>query len=190
MRFPAYLLGGIIIHGVIIIIRPATIDDVPGMATVRVTTWKQAYAGIVPADFLNNLSIERNIEGWRKNLFLQPDPNDVRFVAERDTGQIVGFAIGGAERDGDPEYHAEIYAIYILPEYHRQGIGRQLIQNSVAALKDKGFSNLIIWALTENPNVEFYITLGGKPLRHKQQEIGGKILPETGFVWDTLDILL
>ncbi len=173
-----------------ITIRAATIEDVPGMAFVRVTTWQKAYADIVPAEFLKNLSIERNIEGWRKSLFLQPDPQDVCFVAENETGQVIGFAIGGVERDGDPIYHAEIYALYILPEYHRLGIGRRLVKRSVEALQQKGFSSLIIWALTENPNVKFYESLGGRPLRRKEQEIGGKVLPETGFVWDDLEPLL
>lgn len=171
-------------------IRPAAIEDVPGMAAVRVITWQKAYAGIVPAEYLNQLSIERNIEGWRKSLFLQPDPNDVCFVAENETGQIIGFAIGGAERDGDPVYHAEIFAIYILPEYHRQGVGRRLVKCSVEALQQKGFSNLLIWALSANPNVKFYENLGGRPMRRKEQEIGGKVLPETGFAWDDFELLL
>lgn len=173
-----------------ITIRTATIEDVPGMAAVRVVTWQKAYAGIVPAEYLNQLSIERSIEGWRKNLFLQPDPNDVCFVAENENGQIIGFAIGGAERDGDPVYRAEIFAIYILTEYHHLGIGRLLVKHSVKALQQKGFNNLIIWALTANPNVKFYESLGGRPLRRKEQEIGGKVLPETGFVWDSLEPLL
>lgn len=173
-----------------ITIRPAMIEDVPGMAQVRVTTWRQAYAGIVPDEFLNNLSVERSIEAWRKNLFLQPTPGDFSLVALDDSGQVVGFAIGGAERDGDPLYRGEIYALYILPECQHQGIGRRLVQAGAAALQRQGFTSLLIWALSQNPNLGFYLRLGGHPLRTKQQEIGGKVLEETAFAWDDLSVLL
>ena len=171
-------------------IRPARIEDVEAIAAVRVTTWQHAYAGIVPDDYLANLSPERNIQGWRQNLFITPDPDDVCFVAETDAHQVIGFLIGGRDRDADMLYTAEIFAIYILPTYHHRGIGRQLCQAAVQALRQKGFNSLIIWALAENPYRHFYEKLGGTPVRQKQIEIGGKLLEETGFGWLDSSVIL
>ena len=56
------------------------------------------------------------------------------YVAENDAGEIVGFACGGPERSGDPVYTGELYGIYVLPEYHRRGIGRRWIVKDLAAL--------------------------------------------------------
>jgi Acetyltransferase (GNAT) family. len=49
------------------------------------------------------------------------------YVAENKSGKIVGFAAGGRERMGKYMYQGELFAIYILEEYQRQGIGRQLL---------------------------------------------------------------
>ncbi len=44
-------------------------------------------------------------------------------VVEAERGRIVGFAVGGPERSGNPVYKGELYAIYIIEEYQQQGIG-------------------------------------------------------------------
>ena len=39
-------------------IRRAKLDDAPGIAKVHVESWRTTYKGIIPNDFLNNLSYE------------------------------------------------------------------------------------------------------------------------------------
>ena len=53
--------------------------------------------------------------------------NHFIYVAENEAGQIVGFADGGPERARDMTFKGELYAIYILNDYQRQGVGRHLI---------------------------------------------------------------
>jgi len=48
------------------------------------------------------------------------------YVAEAATGAIAGFAHSGPERSGHKLYAGELYAIYLLAAYQRQGLGRQL----------------------------------------------------------------
>lgn len=71
------------------IIRKAKLDDATGIAKVHVDSWKSTYKGIIPDDFLNNLSYERRTELWKKNI--AKEDNHV-VVAENNEGQIVGFA--------------------------------------------------------------------------------------------------
>ncbi|HPH95732.1 MAG TPA: GNAT family N-acetyltransferase [Anaerolineaceae bacterium] len=164
-------------------VREGTFEDIPAAATVRVKTWQAAYRGIVPDEFLDNLSIERNIARWQAN-FSVKDHFSLFYVGENDAGEVVGFALGGAERDGDPEYHGEIGALYIFPEYQGKGLGRMLVQAFAAALVDEGFTDMLIWVLTDNhPSRRFYEAMGGQAVRQKEQEIGGKPLQETGYGW-------
>lgn len=37
-------------------LHPATVNDAPAIAHIAIDTWRSAYAGIVPADFLDHLS--------------------------------------------------------------------------------------------------------------------------------------
>jgi len=94
------------------LIREATHNDVPAIAKVHVDTWRTTYRGIVPDEHLVNLSYERRANGWYRILSLAPEDGNFTFVAEDESGEIVGFANGGVERTGDPIYQGELTAIY------------------------------------------------------------------------------
>jgi len=167
------------------LIRAAKLQDADMLARAHVDTWRQAYAGIVPADFLAGLTYERSAERWRGRLS-NVEPGQFVFVAENGASQVVGFATGGPERDQDPEYQGEVYALYVRPEYQRHHLGRKLVQTSVEHLRQNGIGTLLIWVLAQNPSRRFYESLGGQPARERTVEIGGAALPEVGYGWRDL----
>ena len=72
-------------------IRMATVADAAQIAAVHVQSWQGAYRGLLPDDFLANLSLERRKTGWESML---SDPANVVPVYELDS-QIVGFVSYG-----------------------------------------------------------------------------------------------
>ncbi len=48
-----------------VIVREATVADAAGIAVVHVEAWRSAYADIVPAAFLAELSVAARAEAWR-----------------------------------------------------------------------------------------------------------------------------
>jgi GNAT superfamily N-acetyltransferase len=170
-------------------IRCAQPADAAGIARVHVDTWRTTYGGIVPAEHLANLSYTQREERWRERL---TDPNNPTFtyVAETDAGRIVGFATGCPERENDPVYKGELGGLYVLKEYQHRGIGRQLVMTIARHLINLGFTNMLIWVLAENSACGFYAALGGKPVREKMANIGGKDLREIGYGWDDLQVFL
>ena len=110
----------------------------------------------------------------------------VRLCRRNGARQIVAFASAGTEREKDPVYKGEMYALYVLKEYQRRGIGRQLVAMIARRLSENGLANMLIWVLAENPACVFYAALGGKPAREKMIAIGGKKLREVGYGWDDL----
>ncbi len=52
---------------------------------------------------------------------------------------MVGFASGGPERDDIPGYDGELYGLYVLAAYQRQGIGRALMLTVARRLVADGF---------------------------------------------------
>jgi GNAT superfamily N-acetyltransferase len=160
-------------------IREATIHDAGAIARVNVDCWRTSYAGIVPAAHLAGLSYEQRAENWRR----YREPGRYTYVAEDSRAGIVAFASGGPERSGDVVYRGEIYALYVLPAYHRQGIGRQLIAAVTRRLLADGLTTLLIWVLADNPARAFYARLGGSPVRQQMINIGGADLAEIGYGW-------
>jgi len=168
-------------------IRHANLSDASAIARVHVASWQETYPGIVPDDFLKNLSVERRFAQWANSLSDPGDEYHRTLIAELDD-QIVGFVNYGYEHEADPIYRGELFAIYIMRSAHRQGIGRSLVNETVQGLLDLGVSSMLVWVLRENPACGFYERLGGVSLREKMIEIGGKELSEVAYGWRDLKI--
>lgn len=165
------------------IIREAKIEDAAAIAKVHVDSWRTTYQGIVPGQYLAGLSYERSEWMWR-DILSNSQPLNFTVVAEDDQGNIVGFANGGREREGNPTYTGEVFAIYLLAEFQRRGIGSQLMVVLVSRLIQSGLTSLLVWVLEENPGRRFYERLGGKLGSQKVLNIGGANLTIVSYVWE------
>lgn len=168
-------------------VRRATEEDATGIAKVHVDSWRTTYKGIVPDDFLEQMSYDTSEARWLR-IARQNTPGYIMFVAEDEGGNIVGFANGGRERSGEANYHGELYAIYLLESYQRQGIGQTLFRHMIQHLTANGFGSMLIWVLADNPSCQFYESMGGIPVREQSIEIGGKRLREIGYGWRLEDV--
>jgi GNAT superfamily N-acetyltransferase len=167
------------------LIRPATPTDAAAIARVHVDSWRTTYAGIVPADYLDHLSYAQREQFWH-DIFANPAPSGCVYVAEHDTGALLGFASGGPERSGDTVYRGELYAIYLLARYQRQGLGRRLTLAVAQRLLQCGLPSMLIWVLAANPGRAFYAALGGQPVYEKNVTIGAAQLREVAYGWPDL----
>ncbi|RUQ28300.1 GNAT family N-acetyltransferase [Peribacillus cavernae] len=163
--------------------RIASAADIQGIAHVHVDSWKSTYKGIISNEYLASLDTEKRAESWEKIL---NNGKSITYVAESETGEIVGFASGGQEQTGDPIYMGEVYAIYILESHQRKGLGKKLIKPVIAELINRKFPNLVIWALEENGCRSFYESLGGKIVNKKPILISGSSLIEVAYGWDNI----
>ncbi|MEF2098178.1 GNAT family N-acetyltransferase [Bacillus sp. CFBP9009] len=169
-------------------IRKAMEQDVRGIANVHINSWKTTYKGILPDQYLSSMNLEAKKKNWLRNLKML---HNATFVAESDNGEIIGFAAGGPEQTNDPHIQGEVYAIYFLQEYQRQGLGRKMIKAVIHELMIMEHQNLIIWALKDNPSCGFYRALGGQVRAEKTVKMAGIELIEVGFGWEDIqDILL
>ena len=78
---------------------------------------------------------------------------------------------------------AELYAIYILTEERRSGIGRLLLQTTAAHWRERGATELVLWVLEGNaPARGFYEATGWRPDGARQQlEIARTSLTEIRY---------
>ena len=170
------------------VIRPAAPGDEAGIASVHVSSWRTSYQGIMPDQVLQNLSVERSTAMWQSQL--ERDSIVTIFVAEWDR-TIIGFASGGPFRpdqappDFRPGFGCEVYAIYLLGRFKRQGIGGRLIERLGRELAGKGCRSMMLWVLADNEVARrFYEKMGGRVVGKKTDVFGGKELVESAYGFD------
>jgi L-amino acid N-acyltransferase YncA len=167
-------------------IRKAVLTDAKEIAKVHVDSWKTTYANIVPDEYLNNLTYEKQEQLWINNI-----PNGDVYVAENNQGEIVGFASGGQERSGKyPNYNSELYAIYILKEYQRNGLGKLLLKPIIEELTQQNIFTMLVLVLEDNSSRHFYESLGAKKLDSIEIDFSAKNLNELVYGWDNIRTIL
>jgi GNAT superfamily N-acetyltransferase len=108
-------------------VREARQEDAGAIARVHVDYWRTSYRGIVPEGFLTGMSYESFEDRWGGWLRGVGNSRWAYYVVEQPSGKIVGFASGSPRRGlAHDDYGLELYALYLLHEHQRAGIGRRL----------------------------------------------------------------
>jgi GNAT superfamily N-acetyltransferase len=162
------------------VIREATITDCRAVAEVHVRSWRESFAGILPQPFLDKMSVEKRARAFESRFH---DTSYRMYVAEVPERGVVGFADFGEPREIIDTYEGELYAIYLLPEAQRKGIGGRLFQRGVQFLIENGRTSMYLLALAVSPYRAFYEKMGGQVIGRKQVEIEGVMYDELVYGW-------
>lgn len=143
-------------------IRPAQVADAAAIADVHVRSWREAYTGIVPDDFLAGLDPRQRTPVWSEHLRRGPDEHVLTWVAEV-AGRLVGFVTLGPGRDEDVHRgDREIYSIYLEPEQWGRGVARDLMRTVVGEAGPS--ARILLWVLADNERAQhFYRRHGFEP---------------------------
>jgi len=129
-------------------VRPAVARDAKAIAQVHVATWHAAYKDLMPADYIEKMTLQKRQAYWSEAIeFGEPQV----LVATDGDGEVVGFV--GFDRSRDPKTRAtvgEIWALYVLPEHWRKGVGLALWDGARDGLKDEGCTQVTLWVLLGN----------------------------------------
>ena len=108
-------------------LRPATLDDIEAFESVRVTTWKACFRGIVSDAFLDGLTVTPPRIQRCRNLI--EDVKRSALVVACSGAEIIGM--GMAEQASDTQLDADVCdvrALYVLPGWQGCGVGRALLE--------------------------------------------------------------
>lgn len=115
-------------------IRWAQLEDIQDLSLVYSEAYRNAYQGIIPDEYLNQVIPEVREEYFYTALTQGEERVAIAFI---DNGKIT--------------------AIYLLQNYRGIGLGKTLLQWGIEKLKAFGCTTVAIWVLRENPNaIRFY----------------------------------
>jgi L-amino acid N-acyltransferase YncA len=163
-------------------VRSAEVDDAAAIARVHVETWRTAYTGIIPQDYIDSMTVDNRTLVWAR-LLQRSGGAFTTLVSEDHDGRIVGFVSGNPLRHRDPRYQAEVSSLYVQKSHQRGQHGKRLFLAAANRLAAVGLKGLFVWVLAENPARRFYEELGGELVSETTRMFAGKPLLEVGYGW-------
>jgi ribosomal protein S18 acetylase RimI-like enzyme len=126
-----------------VLIRPATSDDLAAVGRVHARSRNAAYAGLLPAEALAQVTPERQEAVWRERVAEAPQRSAL-LVATYD-GEVVGFTQGEARGEV-----GHLNALHLLPERHGSGAGQALHDALLARFAAWGCDRATLYVVRGN----------------------------------------
>jgi ribosomal protein S18 acetylase RimI-like enzyme len=118
-----------------------------GAAEARVASWRTAFTGLVPQDFLDAMDPVSIASSWADSIAAGRSRLYVAVAGE----QVIGYAGVGPERDAEaPPNTGELYALFVHPDHWGTGAGRALTDAACADLRAAGCTTVQLWVLEAN----------------------------------------
>lgn len=150
---------------------------------MHVRAWQAAYRGLLPDEYLANLTVAERAAFWARVLARAPrQRGGGRFGAEQD-GRVVGFIMVGPASDHAASRTAEVYALNVDPAHWGRGVGHALLAAGVGHLRDSGFTDAILWVHPGNARARRFYEAAGwhHDDAHRHQEVLGVEADETRY---------
>lgn len=157
------------------------------MARVYIDTWRHTYRGILPDTYLDAMELTDSQRSFEKEI---ADSRIIGRVAESAKHGVVGFVTGGVERHRDCVYEGEIFTLYVLRSFQRQGIGIALVASLVEHLNRLEIFSVLVQVLKENPYRRFYEKIDGVLLGSSRIRFAGVELTAFNYGWIDTDMIL
>lgn len=154
-------------------LRPATEAEIPLIQTLAHRIWAEVYPGIISPEQIEFML------GWMysgEQLQREIREEEVRFFLLCREGSPIGFAALGP---GEQPHEAHLHKLYLLPEFHGQGLGSAALARLKEQARSRGARHLSLRVNRKNHNaIRCYQRCGFRIERHLVSSIGG------GFVMD------
>jgi ribosomal protein S18 acetylase RimI-like enzyme len=144
-------------------IRPIRELDAPNIRAVALEAWQYTYRHIFDQQFIENF-INRNYAPEAiLSLFPRLQSGTMYFNLAENEAKIVGFCNIGI--DGKV---AQLYRIYLLPNYIGQGIGRRLLERGEKFLLEHSLNTYFCFVHKDNEiGIRFYVRSGFRHIPEK-----------------------
>lgn len=142
-------------------VRPARPEDAERVARVQLSTWRTAYADLLPPEALDMPEVQAAAL-WLGAVESPPSARHRLLVAmERD--ELVGFAASGPSADEGIDGHqtAELLTLLVEPRWGRRGHGSRLAAATVDHWRGDGYETAVSWAWERDPATRSFLLGSG-----------------------------
>lgn len=166
-----------------LIIRDATLNDIPEVAKLHVDSWNNTYKGIIEQDYLDNMknNLEKRIERMNNEFNLR------KMIVATLNDEIVAFSefVLSNEFSKDLDIDCELCGLYVKNEYLKSGIGTKVFNYVRNLFIENNKKKMGLWCVKENENaISFYKRKGGVVISEKKFTLANKEYSEVAFEYD------
>jgi GNAT superfamily N-acetyltransferase len=165
-------------------VRTGTARDTLRVASLHTDSWRTAYAGLMPASYLDGPLRQEQADMWKTRLAppVDGDPTGAHLLIAEHGIDLLGFAYLIPHRDG----RILLDNLHVDPARTRGGIGRLLLRHAFiwAATIHPGQS-VFLEVLRDNARaIAFYAKAGGQPSEVRTARFpAGFELPYLEYTW-------
>lgn len=151
-------------------------DDINAIGKIYEKSWKFAYDGIIPKDYLDSISGDK----WLPH-FENKNMNSLVLI---ENNQFIGTSSYCKSRSKEFNDFGEIVSIYLLPEHMGKGYGKLLFEATLNELIKLGYKSVFLWVLEENTRAKRFYEKQKFKFSDKSNyiNIGGKNLKEVAYM--------
>jgi L-amino acid N-acyltransferase YncA len=154
--------------------RDATEKDIPELGKLHAITWAKTYNAKTP-------NIQLRQYQWQKTFTEENDGSWFCILVVNAKNELVGFAKGKINKDEHTsQLHGDLNKIYLLSNYQRLGLGKQLFTLVVQRFLSRGVNDMSLFGVPQNPSCAFHEAMRGEKLYSEKGTFGG------GFIWRDL----
>jgi GNAT superfamily N-acetyltransferase len=147
-------------------VRVATDVDAHIVASIKVSSWRAGYIGIVPSDVLAAMDVDEITGQWEQILRDAPSNGGCTLFVAGPDGTVGGFAsvcpyqpTEDTELGDDPD--GEPAACYLDPAWWGNGAGDSLLRAAEAELRRLGHRDAGLWVFEQNPRARRFYERNG-----------------------------
>ncbi|WP_019449133.1 GNAT family N-acetyltransferase [Cupriavidus sp. BIS7] len=170
---------------------PAAPADAALLAAIHAESWRRNYAGLIPADYLEQHALPERLATWHARMQEGAEaPHEVTIL--RVDGQPAGFSC--LMPLAEPGYGIYLDNLHVLNKYQGCGFGKLLMAHCAAsAARQWPGKPLFLYVLEGNAQArEFYRRLGGVESASFEDPFPGAdlMVPIRRVTWDDVEALI
>ena len=139
----------------------AQLEDIPALQATAAASWWATYGSYLPASFIENFLVRAYSAD---SLAADLTNSSCRFLLAKADNALIGFGQVGPtmpRRDDAPVAQADLYRLYLLPQWQGRGIGRRLLTELEEWLREQGYPHCGAYVHEQNtPAQGFYLHQG------------------------------
>lgn len=158
-------------------VREASVDDVFAIQQVARTTWHATYDEIIGPS-----AVDEQVDEWYRDDVIAGavESEEVVYLVASDE-DVIGYASAGPSEQVDDEETAQLYTIYIGPDYWNDGIGSRLLDAVIERLRED-YGVLRMCVLEANDvGRSFYESYGFPTTEQGTRQIAGEEVAEVVY---------